>query len=290
MVKTGIILILIFINLLPVIVLLFHLTNNSDQLFFHNPEVTFFDYLFHFPFWLGLIMILEVFPYFLASDVIQLMVRIFANKSLTSWARWLAYIRIILVVFFILYVGFRIYTDTYRVRTFSQDIRINNLPPALDNLSITLLADLQIDRYTQETKIKQLQHQLQSHPADLLLFTGDLVTRGTYFIPQGIRVLCNTRAELGRIACVGDHDFWSDAPSIANGLVNCGWTFLDNTHHIIQIDSAKILVTGISHIYSKRIANRELDDVLKNAPQADLKILIVHQPAEKVIRAAEQYG
>lgn len=290
MARTGVILLVILVNLLPLVVLLYHLTNNSDHLFFHNPELTFFDYVFQFPFWLGLIIILEVFPYFLASDVVQLTVRIFTDKYFSSWSYWLAYVRISLIVFFIIFVNFRVYTDTYQVRTVTQDIRIKNLPSALDNLSLLLVADLQIDRYTQETKISEFKDQLQSHPADLLIFTGDLVTRGTHFIPQGVRVLCDTKAELGRIACVGDHDFWSDAHSIAKGLKNCGWIFLDNAHHIIQMDSAKILVTGISQIYSKRISNRELDDVLKNAPHADLKILIVHQPAEKVIRAAEHYG
>ena len=278
------------INLLPLIMLLYHLTNNSDHLFLNKPELTILDYLFNFPFWLGLIVILEVFPYFIASDMIQLIARFFATKNFSSWSRWLAYVRILLIGFFIIYVCFRVYTDTYRVRTVTQDIRIKNLPSTLNNLSLVLIADLQIDRYTQETKIREFKNQLQSHPADLLLFTGDLVTQGTYFIPQALRVLCNTKAKRSRIACVGDHDVWSDAPRIAKGLRDCGWIFLDNAHHIIHLDSANILVTGISQVYSKRISSRELENVLENSPQANLKILIVHQPAEKIIRAAEHNG
>ena len=65
---------------------------------------------------------------------------------------------------------------------------------------------------------------------------------------------------------------------------------MNNTHHIIQHDSAQILITGVTHVYSKRTSIRELENLFNNAPRADLKILLVHQPAEIVLNAAEKYG
>jgi predicted MPP superfamily phosphohydrolase len=198
--------------------------------------------------------------------------------------------KIFLLGFFIIYVGYRVYTDTYTVRTVSHDLKFKNLPSSLKNLTLLLIADVQIDRYTQESKILEFKDQLKANPADIVFFAGDIITSGTHYIPQGLRVMCDTQSKLGRIACVGDHDFWSDASRIAKGLTDCGWTFLNNTHHIIQHDSAQILITGVTHVYSKRTSNRELEKLLNNAPQADLKILLVHQPAEIVLDAAEKYG
>lgn len=287
--RISIIIIFFFLNILPVLTLLYHLTNNTRKLFFHNPELTIPDYLILFPFWLGLILILELFPYILASDVIQLSVRLFSSTVYTSWIRWLAFMKIFLLVFFIIYVGFRVYKDTYTVRTVTYDLEIKNIPSSLNDLSLLLIADVQIDRYTQESKILEFKNQLRSNPADILFFAGDLITRGTNYIPQGLSVMCDTQSQLGRIACVGDHDFWADASRIAQGLTDCGWTFLNNAHHIIQHDSAQILITGITHVYSKRTSSRELENLLNNAPQADLKILLVHQPAKIVLDAAEKY-
>ena len=48
------------------------------------------------------------------------------------------------------------------------------------------------------------------------------------------------------------------------------------------------MVTGITYIYSQRISSGQLTLLLKNAPVADLKILLVHQPSKMVIKVAEE--
>ena len=108
--------------------------------------------------------------------------------------------------------------------------------------------------------------------------------------PQGLEVMCNTDARIERIACVGDHDVWSNASQIAQGMVNCGWKFLDNKHHIIKYKGCDILVTGITYVYSRRINPGQLQELLVNAPEADLKILLVHQPSQMVMEAAKKYN
>jgi predicted MPP superfamily phosphohydrolase len=164
------------------------------------------------------------------------------------------------------------------------------LPKSLNNLSLLLFADLQVDRYTQKDKLDKFETLLGQNQSDILLFAGDLITSGTHYIQQGIDVLCRVQSNSTRIACIGDHDFWADAAMIGNGFKNCGWIFLDNAHHIVLYNNANILITGITYIYSKRISVKELDQLLGNAPEADLKILLVHQPAPTVLRAAETYG
>jgi predicted MPP superfamily phosphohydrolase len=131
---------------------------------------------------------------------------------------------------------------------------------------------------------------IKSLSPDILFFAGDLVTRGTSFIDEGVDVLCTTKARLARIACVGDHDIWSNAGKIADGLQKCGWGFLDNGHQVVSYKGAKILVTGVSYVYSKRISPPELQNLLETAPVADVKIILVHQPSKLVIKTAAKYG
>lgn len=92
------------------------------------------------------------------------------------------------------------------------------------------------------------------------------------------------------MACMGDHDFWANPVKISNGLDQCGWNFLENEHHLIEHKGKKILITGITYIYSRRITPAHLRELLESAPAADLKILLVHQPASMVMKAAQEFG
>ncbi len=247
------------------------------------------DYLFLFPFWIGLIIIVEVLPYFLASDIVQIVGKLFFSNHNEIIQKWTSLFRIGLFGIFALYITISTLTDTYKVSESSFEVKIDNLPEELDNLQMSLLADLQVDRFTQDYKIDGVKKIVNSNPPDLLFFAGDLVTRGTYFIQQGVNALCDLSAKKERIACIGDHDYWSDAEQVAGGLQGCDWTFLNDAHRIIEYNNAKILVTGITYIYSRRITPQQLNSLLQNAPSADLKILLVHQPAKMLIQAAEQY-
>jgi predicted MPP superfamily phosphohydrolase len=289
LIKRIIIVLFIILNLLPFIILSIYVSGNIRD-FILKSEVTWFDYLFIFPFWIGFLTIFELFFYFLFIELIQLIAkRIYKNKH-SIILQMAAYSRIIIFVIFFIYVSYTSYIDTYTVRIDTYDLNSNAIPAELDGLTLALVGDIQIDRFTQQKKIDSFHAQLKEVNPDLLLFAGDLVTRGTDFIEQGLDVMCNTNAKIERIACVGDHDIWSDATRIAKGLIECGWTFLDNRHHTIDVKGRKVVITGITYVYSRRINPGQLEDLLKNAPESDLKILLVHQPSRLVIDTARRYN
>jgi predicted MPP superfamily phosphohydrolase len=89
---------------------------------------------------------------------------------------------------------------------------------------------------------------------------------------------------------MGDHDFWHDRQTIVSGMEARGWDFLQNRHQLYQHGDMKILVTGITYIYSRRISPRQLDSLLASAPDADIKILLVHQPRPYLMRSAAKNG
>lgn len=290
LIRIIIIVFFLCLNLFPIISLLSFFTDSTRDLFINNHELTIGDYLIYFPFWLGIILMIELFPYFIATDVLQLSIKFFLKHLYEIWSKWLALFKVGLFVFFLVYVAMRSYLDTNTIKTITHDLQIKKIPESLKDLSLLFIADLQVDRYTQEAKINRFMNQVRQNKSDIVLFSGDLITRGTDYIAQGLDVLCTIPSNTERIACLGDHDFWADAAAISQGLKNCGWTFLDNEHHIIPYKGAKILITGVTYIYSKRISSEQLQRLLNSAPSADLKILLVHQPAEIILRAAEQCG
>lgn len=289
-IKLAILVPVIWVNLLPLVLLFYYAKGTLVDEFVYRTQTNGLDYLFLFPFWIGLIILVEVLPYFLLSDLIQPIINLFYPRLKERLRKWAAVFRMVLIAFFAVYVITTSLLDTYHVSESKYEIKINNLPDDLNNLNLALLADLQVDRFTQDYKIDRVKEIINSEKPDLLFFAGDLVTRGTQFIKQGVNAMRDLQAGKERIACLGDHDYWADPREISQDLQLNNWTFLKNAHRLIQFKNSKILVTGLTYIYSQRISAEALDSLLSNAPQADLKILLVHQPAKVILKAAKDFG
>jgi predicted MPP superfamily phosphohydrolase len=279
-----------FLNLLPIVILITYGLGNSNQLFLLKDKINWLDYGIGFPFWIGLILIIEILPYFLSMDLLSLIIRMTGAFYQKYWLKWQAVLKICVTIFFIFYIPIRSYIDTNHIKIISHQIPIKNLPDEFINLNLTLVGDIQIDRYSSQDKIERFHKLLKKTNGEILFFAGDLVTNGKRFIANGLQELCSVQASLGRVACMGDHDFWADPVQISNRLINCGWEFLQNKHYLFHYKNHKILITGVTYIYSRQTPLAELRTLFANAPEADLKIVLVHQPAKVVLKMAFQYG
>jgi len=281
---------LVFFNLFPLLIIFLKLINRIPELFILNNQLQVLDFILLFPYWWGLIAAVEILPYFVEADLLLLAAVLTRWKKKELLQKFLAWAKIVITVVLMVYTGIRIYYDTNHVRLTQHKVQIKNLSESLNGLKITLLGDVQVDRYTQSAKIEQLEKKLKQAGSDFLLFSGDLVTSGQYFIEQGVELLCDQSAVGGKFACMGDHDHWANPEKISTGLKNCGWNFLENNHQLVQYKGKQILFTGITHIYSQQISAQHLASILESAPEADLKVLLVHQPAPIIVEVAEKYG
>lgn len=274
---------------LPVLTLGFYFSGAGRSLVNLETEVGVFDYLFHYPLWIGLITTLELLPLFLLVDVASLATR--ARPEVRPAAlRVLARVRVGLVLVFALYVPIRIAIDTFDVRDTRLEVRLADLPPELAGLRLTLLGDLQVDRYTTAGKLRQVRDILDRFAPELAFSAGDIITRGTDFTVRAGQAMCPPPASLGNIAVMGDHDFWSDPERVRALQRACGWVFLENEHRLLTVRGRTVLVTGLTHIYSRRLPGDSIEAFLERAPAADLKILVSHQPAETAVHAAAAHG
>jgi len=275
---------------LPLMYLFYYWLGKIRSLFIFSDQLQLQDYLFHYPFWWGLIVLLEVVPFYLAIDLIGIVNRYKTFIQRPVWLQGQAWIKIGLMILVMCYVAVRIYIDTQQVRLKNYPVSIKNLPPELEGLKITLLGDIQVDRYTGDVKLSRMESRVRQSDPDILLFAGDLVTSGKMHVNKAVQTICGLQARLNRFACMGDHDFWSDPVNIEDGQRTCGWEFLQNKHEVVAFRGKRILITGITHIYSQRISGPTLEKLLQDAPEADLKILLVHQPAEFLVKAAAEHG
>jgi len=296
-----------WIYLWPLTLVFYYYSGNFRSLFAFQPQLQWQDYLMVFPAWWGLIAFVEILPYFILLDIYGWLHRLIVSsrykknravntentlptaKSKTS-SRRSAFIKIGIAVFFLLYSGVRTLWDSNHVRIARNTIAIPNLPEKLTGLQLTFFGDLHMDRFTQGKKLDILHETLHAENNDFIFFSGDLISSGHRFIDGAVKRLSKPRAKTAAIACMGDHDLWTAPERIVDGLVANGWNFLQDQHKLFTHNGQTVLVTGITYVYSQRIKSLELEQLLTAAPKADLKILLVHQPREHLVKIAAQYG
>jgi len=274
---------------LPVLFLFYAVNGWTRDLFVFQTRLSILDYLFHFPFWWGLVVVLESVSIFLLLDLFSPITRLWPEFR-PYWLRAQAYLKIGCFCALALYVPIRSYFDTYQIRHNSTEISLQGLPAELEGVRISLLADIQIDRTTGSRKVNQVKDILDTASPDLLFFAGDLVTSGRGFVPLASEAICSMSERAERIAVMGDHDHWAARDTIPEIMRGCGWRFLENQHYLLNMKGRVILVTGITHVYSNRLGTPDLNELLRHAPDADLKILVAHQPAEPLVHAAANHG
>lgn len=282
-------LLLAWLYCFPGLILTLHLLGSPTSLLDPDRAQGVTDYMFFYPLWITLVIVLELTAPFLVLDMAGLASRLFPVRR-QLWQRWLAYIRLTLAVAAILYVPLRIFVDTTRVQDTSVDVRIKGLPDELQGFRISLIGDLQVDKYTGDSRVAQVHSIVRERNPQLLFSSGDIVTGGTAYLTQAEGAVGGMRGSLASVAVMGDHDEWSAPGPIRTMHKKCGWMFLENEHRVLSWKGKKILVTGLTHIYSQRLNEAKLKEILDRAPAANIKILLVHQPAEWIIHRAAEYG
>lgn len=270
------------VNLLPLVLLFHYFTGDIRHSFIFNSTLSWKDFLANFPFWWSLTVAIAILPYFLILEIPELIFR-FRKRSPP---KLLPLLRIIIAVIFLVFVTIRIFRDTYHVKNTQYTVSIAALPPSLQGLKLSLLGDIQFDRYTNHLKSNQVNKILSVVRPDLLFFSGDLVTSGQNFISTGLDFLGKIPRPVHSFACMGDHDYWANPKRIASGIALDGWNFLQNRHQLIIFKQKRILITGITHIYSRHLTAPALNHLMDTAPPADLKILLVHQPSPLILNVA----
>lgn len=248
------------------------------------------DFILTYPFWFGLILVVEVFPWLLAIDFMKLPFFPFFKKYKFTWLEVQSRLILVIMVLFAIYILIRIYIDTNRVQVSEAVLSIPNLPDKLNGFKIAHISDLQADYRTNLRKMKRYVKKVNKLQPDLIFFTGDLVTSGIKYIEQGAQVLGNLEAKYGIYACLGDHDYWADPQRIANSLKLQDIVILEDANHFIHLGFDSLLVTFITNVYSKRPKLDNLNKLMGIQPRGVLDIVITHQPSESLIELAADRG
>lgn len=154
-------------------------------------------------------------------------------------------------------------------------IPINQLPTSIEGLRIVQLSDLHLHPVTQIEHIQAAVNTANTLKPDLVVLTGDFVLRSAESIFELAPVLAQLNATYGVFAILGNHDLWTDAAIVRQGLEEAGLPVLHNQGAALQIGRGSLYVAGLDDGWSGQPdLARALDGVTTDTPT----ILLMHEP------------
>ncbi len=131
---------------------------------------------------------------------------------------------------------------------------VPGLDPAHEGLRVAQLSDLHVGPRTPLALIRAAIEEANRFQPDLVLLTGDFVSRRREEI-QGLRDHLGGLAA-PTVAVLGNHDVWVDPPGAAAALRSHGYEVLENAWTTVRLRGAPLTVVGVGDHLTRR------DDVL----------------------------
>ena len=174
-----------------------------------------------------------------------------------------------------------------------QSITVPNLPKEFDGFRIVQVSDLHLEMFEgQEVFIRSLVDSVNAARPDLIVFTGDLVSRQSREMLPFMDILSQMKAPYGVMSILGNHDYSIYGPfhgspkAIEHDLDlfkeyqrQMGWDLLLNEHRFIRRDSAQIAVIGVENEgKSGKVRRADLPRAIEGVPDSCFKLLLTHDP------------
>jgi predicted MPP superfamily phosphohydrolase len=246
------------------------------------------DYFFMYPFWFGLVFVSQLGILLFGLEVVRFLISLVYKSHIVQLNMVHARLVLILTGATAFYVAVKIYLDTKTVKTIKIRLKIANLPDDLHGFRIAHISDIQADNRTVESRMERYINAVNRLEPDIVVFTGDLVTYGTEYIQIGAEMMGRLKSKYGVYACLGDHDYWSSPKHIIRSLKEHGVIILEDRNIPLSIKSARIYMTLVTNVYSKRPSREVLNTLANQGDGLPLKIFITHQPSREIIEFASK--
>ena len=152
------------------------------------------------------------------------------------------------------------------------NVPIPNLPAHLDGFTIAQLSDLHRGPEMTQEHIAQAVELAQRQEADLIALTGDYVSDSADYAASCAEALSPLAASGNALACLGNHDYWTDAEIVAGALSDAGITVLRN---VAQEAAAGLWVAAVDDVWER---HADLDKALQAIPSGATIVLLAHEP------------
>jgi predicted MPP superfamily phosphohydrolase len=153
------------------------------------------------------------------------------------------------------------------------------------------------DRYTQGKRLSHYINVVNETRPDLILIAGDFITGPPEYIPEIGRQAGKLKAPLGVYGCVGDHDQWAyrgdpvrSLNEVRAAVSGAGVPIIDDDEITINKGNSEIHITFATNTYTRKLNLQQAGALMDQTPDGGLKIFLVHQPDEEMMKLAAAKG
>ena len=187
----------------------------------------------------------------------------------------------------------------YEFKIIRENIKFPHLPDEFTGFKIVQISDMHLGSWASKKPLQRAVDMINELDPDLILFTGDLVNYATNEAIGYEDVLSQLRAKNGVYAILGNHDYgnyvtWpskeakqENMEQLYNFFDDVGWKLLNNENEIIEKASGKLALIGVENWGANPRFPKygDLDKAILGSEDADIKILMTHDPShwEKVV-------
>lgn len=164
------------------------------------------------------------------------------------------------------------------------------LAPAHEGLRLVQLTDLHLGPVVRADYLRRVIAMTNAQHPDLIVLTGDFVTRSATYGREIAAILAALQAPHGCFAVLGNHDVWTNADFIAACLTEVGITVLRNAAVQLHPQGTPLWLLGIEDAGALECTAQGLEPfpwreqraaathMLQELPPDQARILLVHNP------------
>jgi len=236
------------------------------------------EWLLVYPFWLAVLVMLQVVPHLLLIDLASLIAR--KRLARERLRRYRAIGCLVVIAVFTVYTPARILVERGALQLNHYDVGSAQTDQPL---RILFFADLQQDHHTGAERSREVAALINRQAPDLILFGGDWINTGNDHIEAAGMTASLLRSRLGTLSVRGDHEHFAyrsqerSLDEISAALSKHGVEMLHNQIKTIEHRGKRIALIFLSYNYIYRTPEREIRALIDDARQADFSILITHQ-------------
>ena len=173
-----------------------------------------------------------------------------------------------------------------------ETFRLRNLPPAFDGFRIAQISDIHLEEYTEDYFLRRVIAQVNALKPDLVLVTGDFISRGPLALEVSYAAAGRCAALLSTLTCperygiLGNHDVVVGSRVVRNHMENNGLPMLVNQCVRVEREGQHILLAGLDDC---SFGKPNLTLTVPEKPDAPV-ILMAHEPDYAVHIAAHRRG
>ncbi len=187
----------------------------------------------------------------------------------------------------------------YEFKLVRERLQLSHLPAGFRGFKIVQISDMHLGSWTSLKPLEQAVDMINKLEPDVVVFTGDLVNFSTKEAFRFEDTLKKLQAKRGVYTVLGNHDYgdyvkWNTADEKAQNMTDLfaffkriGWDLLNNENRVFEEADGQLALLGVENWgHNPRFPQYgRIDDAMKGTENADVRVLMTHDPShwEKII-------